>query len=140
MQEVVHMAMVTPCKQVIMVVRRDGSYGFPGGKVEGYDNNLKHTIVRETLEEIGVKISHAVPMRHVMKRPLGKEMVSHFFVLENLSLKAAKKMLKDFKINEEIRAIKLIDTQAQNAKANLKLKNLANGVDYQLDVLFDCIL
>ncbi len=140
MQEVAHVAMITPCKKVIMVVRRDGSYGFLGGKVDETDRNLQHTIIRETKEEIGVKISQTVPLRHMMKRPLKKTMISHFFVMDNLSLNAAKKMVSNFKVNEEIRAVKLIDTKQKNALELLKSKDLAYGVEHQLDVLFESVL
>jgi 8-oxo-dGTP pyrophosphatase MutT (NUDIX family) len=40
--------------KVIMIVRADGSYGFPGGKMEAVDgNNILNNIARETREEIG---------------------------------------------------------------------------------------
>lgn len=38
------------------ILRADGSFGFPGGKVEG-DESLVDAAVRECLEEVGVAIS-----------------------------------------------------------------------------------
>lgn len=140
MQEVVHMAMVTVDKKVILVVRRDGSVGFPGGKVDDTDKSLLDAVRRETREELGFVINNNVNIKHVMKRPIKGDMMSHFMLLDNLSLDAAHKIIKNFHVHEEIRAIRLVDTKRKNAKANLKLKNLANGVDYQLDVLFDHLL
>lgn len=61
----------------IFVVRRDGSLGFPGGKLED-DENLMEALQRECLEEIGTDIS-SMKLEYACINLLAPHMNTHCF-------------------------------------------------------------
>lgn len=70
---------------VLMTCRHDGSWGFPGGKVEEGESLLQ-AARRECLEEIGVKFDMD-DVQYICQHEINPKMDSHLFVFELVSLK-----------------------------------------------------
>lgn len=64
--------------QFLMIRRKDGSWGFPGGKVEGGETHQK-AASREVKEEIGVSF-HYRDMKASCSHRVNPSMTSHLFV------------------------------------------------------------
>lgn len=69
-------------KRALVVSRKDGLYGFPGGKREGSENFLE-ALRRECLEEIGVSIDNlGAPIRWLCSNRINLHFGSHAYYVE----------------------------------------------------------
>ena len=65
--------------RALMVVRKDGKLGFPGGKNEEGETNIQ-TIIRECAEEIGVDVSFW-NMEHICTHAVNETLQSNFYAV-----------------------------------------------------------
>lgn len=69
-------------KRALVVSRRDGLYGFPGGKREGSENFLE-ALRRECMEEIGLNIDRlGAPIRWLCSNRITNHFGSHAYTVE----------------------------------------------------------
>ncbi len=65
--------------RALMVVRKDGKLGFPGGKNEEGETNIQ-TIIRECSEEIGLEISY-LNVDHICTHAVNETLQSNFYAV-----------------------------------------------------------
>lgn len=75
--------------RALMVVRKDGKLGFPGGKNEEGETDIQ-TIIRECSEEIGLNVSFW-NMDHICSHAVHETLQSNFYAV-HISMDALYKM------------------------------------------------
>lgn len=103
--------------------------GFPGGRVEVYDKNLKHTALRETEEEVGIPKKEVEIIKKLTKLYIPP---SNFWVHPYVGILS--KTPKLVAQETEVEKILEIDVEHFLDEKNLIMKNLSTSYAQNIDV------